>query len=149
MVDEMPPPPAAPGAPERRRPAPTIDLEATEIATGAAAAAAPEQAPPEPPSFAQDAEAKMPPKSALHQSLSGLAAAVSWPLVGAGLAGAILTLGVVWVVASGTGRGNDASLADARIAQLERQVADLVRSEERRVGKECRPLCRSRWSPYH
>ena len=24
-----------------------------------------------------------------------------------------------------------------------------VRSEERRVGKECRPLCRSRWSPYH
>ena len=24
-----------------------------------------------------------------------------------------------------------------------------VRSEERRVGKECRLLCRSRWSPYH
>ena len=23
------------------------------------------------------------------------------------------------------------------------------RSEERRVGKECRLLCRSRWSPYH
>jgi biopolymer transport protein TolR len=23
-----------------------------------------------------------------------------------------------------------------------------VRSEERRVGKECRRLCRSRWSPY-
>ena len=23
------------------------------------------------------------------------------------------------------------------------------RSEERRVGKECRALCRSRWSPYH
>ena len=27
--------------------------------------------------------------------------------------------------------------------------ATLMRSEERRVGKECRPLCRSRWSPYH
>ena len=26
---------------------------------------------------------------------------------------------------------------------------DLVRSEERRVGKECLRLCRSRWSPYH
>jgi methyl-accepting chemotaxis protein len=26
---------------------------------------------------------------------------------------------------------------------------DKVRSEERRVGKECRRLCRSRWSPYH
>ena len=24
-----------------------------------------------------------------------------------------------------------------------------VRSEERRVGKECALLCRSRWSPYH
>ena len=23
------------------------------------------------------------------------------------------------------------------------------RSEERRVGKECQGLCRSRWSPYH
>src|SRR3546814_6061699 len=25
----------------------------------------------------------------------------------------------------------------------------LVRSEERRVGKECVRTCRSRWSPYH
>ena len=24
-----------------------------------------------------------------------------------------------------------------------------VRSEERRVGKECLSVCRSRWSPYH
>ena len=24
-----------------------------------------------------------------------------------------------------------------------------VRSEERRVGKECQSTCRSRWSPYH
>ena len=24
-----------------------------------------------------------------------------------------------------------------------------ARSEERRVGKECPSLCRSRWSPYH
>jgi serine/threonine protein kinase len=26
---------------------------------------------------------------------------------------------------------------------------EIRRSEERRVGKECRRLCRSRWSPYH
>ena len=26
---------------------------------------------------------------------------------------------------------------------------DMYRSEERRVGKECIPPCRSRWSPYH
>src|SRR3546814_17489735 len=25
----------------------------------------------------------------------------------------------------------------------------IVRSEERRVGKECASTCRSRWSPYH
>ena len=24
-----------------------------------------------------------------------------------------------------------------------------IRSEERRVGKECLSVCRSRWSPYH
>src|SRR5216117_3829834 len=28
-------------------------------------------------------------------------------------------------------------------------IDDHVRSEERRVGKECPSLCRSRWSPYH
>ena len=29
-------------------------------------------------------------------------------------------------------------------------VFDIIsRSEERRVGKECLRLCRSRWSPYH
>src|SRR3546814_19948457 len=27
--------------------------------------------------------------------------------------------------------------------------ADLARSEERRVGKECVSMCRSRWSPSH
>src|SRR3546814_11308631 len=27
--------------------------------------------------------------------------------------------------------------------------ADQLRSEERRVGKECVGTCRSRWSPYH
>src|SRR3546814_4473594 len=26
---------------------------------------------------------------------------------------------------------------------------ELMRSEERRVGKECVSTCRSRWSPYH
>ena len=26
---------------------------------------------------------------------------------------------------------------------------EVIRSEERRVGKECVSTCRSRWSPYH
>ena len=28
-------------------------------------------------------------------------------------------------------------------------IEKIARSEERRVGKECLRLCRSRWSPYH
>ena len=28
-------------------------------------------------------------------------------------------------------------------------VRKVLRSGERRVGKECERLCRSRWSPYH
>jgi SulP family sulfate permease len=31
----------------------------------------------------------------------------------------------------------------------DQELIGLGRSEERRVGKECRRLCRSRWSPYH
>ena len=29
------------------------------------------------------------------------------------------------------------------------EIEKTLRSEERRVGKECRIGCRSRWSPYH
>ena len=52
--------------------------------------------------------------------------------------------------------------ADAMGAALDRQDWDIVisdytmprfngieGSEERRVGKECLSVCRSRWSPYH
>ena len=35
-----------------------------------------------------------------------------------------------------------------KIAKLHNVSVD-YRSEERRVGKECDELCRSRWSPYH
>ena len=40
---------------------------------------------------------------------------------------------------------------DAQISGLEAQFAQAQseRSEERRVGKECKSQCRSRWSPYH
>ena len=37
--------------------------------------------------------------------------------------------------------------ADGLLVQLPNRGAQ--RSEERRVGKECTVLCRSRWSPYH
>ena len=39
---------------------------------------------------------------------------------------------------------------DALYEQVAKVFDEQVnRSEERRVGKECRRLCRSRWSPYH
>ena len=40
---------------------------------------------------------------------------------------------------------NPSSLSAVLIEILKRKV----RSEERRVGKECASMCRSRWSPYH
>src|SRR2546430_9326219 len=45
--------------------------------------------------------------------------------------------------ARGAGRG--ALAGHARVRRLPERSADPRRSEERRVGKECR----SRWSPYH
>src|SRR3546814_11761966 len=38
---------------------------------------------------------------------------------------------------------------DETRAFLDAVAGFVVRSEERRVGKECVSTCRSRWSPYH
>ena len=40
-------------------------------------------------------------------------------------------------------------LAGQRYAYALSLCGGLRRSEERRVGKECWHVCRSRWSPYH
>src|SRR3546814_19319727 len=37
----------------------------------------------------------------------------------------------------------------ASVERLDRELDDVERSEERRVGTECVSTCRSRWSPYH
>src|SRR3546814_4452207 len=46
---------------------------------------------------------------------------------------------------------NNANIAVIRGFDLgaKGQVIGRLRSEERRVGKECVSTCRSRWSPYH
>src|SRR3546814_8862149 len=41
--------------------------------------------------------------------------------------------------------GNTAQIEESRMAEGH----TYLRSEERRVGKECVSTCRSRWSPYH
>src|SRR3546814_13159905 len=38
---------------------------------------------------------------------------------------------------------------DDGLVIIARALFGFVRSEERRVGKECVSTCRSRWSPYH
>src|SRR3546814_11281155 len=45
------------------------------------------------------------------------------------------------------GRVIAAMAADPEI--MKRSGGEYIRSEERRVGKECVSTCRSRWSPYH
>src|SRR3546814_14045452 len=44
--------------------------------------------------------------------------------------------------------GTTGSRADVQRCGTD-QLAQALRSEERRVGKECVSTCRSRWSPYH
>jgi LAO/AO transport system kinase len=44
---------------------------------------------------------------------------------------------------------NDSAFIRPSPSQGTLGVVARKRSEERRVGKECRRLCRSRWSPYH
>ena len=54
-------------------------------------------------------------------------------------------------VKNGNGNRRILSAANELTAPLAYEINEIVvsRSEERRVGKECLRLCRSRWSPYH
>ena len=48
--------------------------------------------------------------------------------------------------------GNDSMDTTAKLSRYAKETGidiTFTRSEERRVGKECLRLCRSRWSPYH
>ena len=45
--------------------------------------------------------------------------------------------------------GTRTDLNDPHLLKDADLAAQSGRSEERRVGKECLRLCRSRWSPYH
>jgi uncharacterized protein len=54
-------------------------------------------------------------------------------------------------IGNGTASRETDKLAADLIKRIQAMAPDVTieRSEERRVGKECRRLCRSRWSPYH
>ena len=54
-----------------------------------------------------------------------------------------------WTTWSGTqGGAEDVTTTNNQAASAPHSVY-FSRSEERRVGKECIAVCRSRWSPYH
>ena len=53
------------------------------------------------------------------------------------------------VVAIFKGRGQGKNKGRSVIFFAHPDGEPVARSEERRVGKECTVLCRSRWSPYH
>src|SRR3546814_15014349 len=46
-------------------------------------------------------------------------------------------------------RGGDNALSSEDWEKYRASIQNTMRSEERRVGKECVSTCRSRWSPYH
>ena len=56
-------------------------------------------------------------------------------------------------LASGNNYNDEEIIGNFGVLTIQDSSADktgkIVRSEERRVGKECLRLCRSRWSPYH
>src|SRR3546814_20240501 len=56
---------------------------------------------------------------------------------------------VSWPQAAATEPRMFVSIPSRQRHQLRWATPTLVRSEERRVGKECVSTCRSRWSPYH
>src|SRR3546814_13885247 len=76
----------------------------------------------------------------------GEAAAAFDPLHGFALHG--LQLGLVHLIACFPADGAMAARRGEYNRLMTMHVAR-VRSEERRVGKECVRTCRSRWSPYH
>jgi hypothetical protein len=74
-----------------------------------------------------------------------LPTAISWTNLGP-FQEATLELSPLTVLIGANASGKTSAL---RALRLISSVAHRGRSEERRVGKECRRLCRSRWSPYH
>src|SRR3546814_12878862 len=71
-------------------------------------------------------------------------------LSGLGAVWAMMAIGVIQQILARqqpTDFTEDRKTTNSGIENADRRAA--IRSEERRVGKECVSTCRSRWSPYH
>jgi D-methionine transport system permease protein len=69
-------------------------------------------------------------------------------VVGIGIGNKAIIFAMTLAAAFGISRIVEQNLVSVDPGVIEAARA-MGRSEERRVGKECRRLCRSRWSPYH
>src|SRR3546814_15687200 len=78
--------------------------------------------------------------TSFNYALSGL---VNWPLAG------VFILGGVAGSALGTRTSRALSADKGKLNTVFAAFVMIVRSEERRVGKECVRTCRHWWSPYH
>jgi hypothetical protein len=151
--------------PSRRRPAPTIDLKATELASEPVnpsqpidpppdtvqaevkPASEPQSAPePQPAAFDGPEPASEPASAAAGGRFAhigaGIAERLAWPLVGAGALGAGVTLCILlalWAFGAFSARDNLAVTLAARLAIIELQVRDLV-SRPQPAGLDQRAL---------
>ena len=114
MSDEQGPPSGPAGS--RKRPGPTIDLKATEIASEPGAGAEP---PPR-------TEAGAPKASPLGAALGWLPAGLPGPLVGAGAGGAVAALLLVLLAGQFFGHGGGRAPQETRLARVEQQVRGLA-----------------------
>ena len=112
--------------PPRKRPAPTIDLKATEVVsdpvTSAQATDSPADTAKSEPKLAGTSEA--PPRAAAQSA----APILSWPVLAAGGAGVAATLcivGLFWLLGGQTQDDNTPAL-NARLATVEQQIRDLA-----------------------
>jgi hypothetical protein len=138
--------------PSRRRPAPTIDLKATEIASEPVTPSQPIDPPvdtpqpeaqsapaphpgPEPQAAAFDGPepAPAPAAATIGERLAAFrdaaAARLAWSLLGAAAIGAgvaLCMLLALWVFGAVGGRADRAAVMSARVAQVEQQVRDLA-----------------------
>ena len=58
----------------------------------------------------------------------------------------ILTMILLYLASTLYHSVNSTAKVNRRLKKMDHMM---IRSEERRVGKECTSWCRSRWSPYH
>ena len=146
MADKRTTPDPAEGARRRKRPAPTIDLTATEVPEAAsaeqpqAAADEPPAIPPEPPAGPDGAEAAHDPEAGLHNG-STRTAVPAWQIFVAGFAGAaIMTVALfaLWFAGLVPSREAGSAIADPesvaalnqRMAKMESSIAKLPASDQ-------------------